>query len=62
MTYNTYMEKYIVLLKNGQAMVFDDYTEAFHSADLYTKTTGYVAAVEQFWSSVTPEKLTQTVG
>jgi hypothetical protein len=62
MTYNTYMEKYIVLLKNGQAMVFDDYTEAFHSAELYTKTTGNVAAVEQFWSSVTPEKLTQTVG
>jgi hypothetical protein len=56
------MEKYIVLLKNGQAMVFDDYTEAFHSAELYTKTTGNVAAVEQFWSSVTPEKLTQTVG
>jgi hypothetical protein len=54
------MEKYIVLLKNGQAMIFDDYTEAFHSAELYTKTTGYVATVEQFWSSVTPEKLTQS--
>ena len=54
------MEKYIVLLKNGQAMVFDDYTEAFHSADLYTKTTGYVASVEQFWSSVPVKKVTQT--
>ncbi len=49
-----------MLLKNGQAMIFDDYTEAFHSAELYTKTTGYVATVEQFWSSVTPEKLTQS--
>jgi hypothetical protein len=53
------MEKYIVLLKNGQAMVFDDYTEAFHSADLYTKTTGYVACVEQFYSSVSTAKLSQ---
>ena len=45
------MDKYIVIIKNGQAMVFDDYTEAFHSANLYTKTTGNVACVEQFWSA-----------
>lgn len=46
------MEKYIVLLVNGQAMIFDDYEEAFHAAELYTETTGNVACVEQFWSTV----------
>ena len=55
------MDKYIVIIKNGQAMIFDDYTEAFHAADLYQKTTGNVACVEQFYSSVTANKLTQTV-
>ena len=52
MTYNTYMEKYIVLLTDGKALIFETYKEACKAVDRYMEATGKVACVEQFWSVV----------